>query len=82
MNDLFLFIIVGIVAGFLAGRVMKGKGFGLVVNLLVGVAGAILGGWLFGNFGISLGEGIIGALLTAFIGALVLLFIIGLIKKS
>ena len=59
MNDLLWPITVGIVAGFLAGKVMKGKGFCLIFNLLVGVGGAILGGWLFGQFGISVGTGLV-----------------------
>lgn len=75
------FIIIGIVAGFLAGQLMKGKGFGLVVNLLVGIGGAILGGWLFGALGLNFGGGLLGSLVTAFLGAVVLLFIIRLIKK-
>ena len=81
MNDLLWPIIVGIVAGFLAGKVMKGKGFGLIFNLLVGVGGAILGGWLFGQFGISIGTGLVSTLITALIGAIVQLFIINLLKK-
>ncbi len=81
MNDLLWAIIVGIVAGFLAGKVMKGKGFGLIFNLLVGVGGAILGGWLFGQFGISVGTGLVSTLITALIGAIVLLFIINILKK-
>ena len=81
MNDLLWPIIVGIVAGFLAGKVMKGKGFGLIFNLLVGVGGAILGGWLFGQFGISVGTGLVSTLITALIGAILLLFIINILKK-
>ncbi len=80
MENLIWFIVVGVVAGFLAGRFMKGSGFGLFVNLLVGVAGAILGGWFFGTLGISFGTGMIGTLITAFLGAVVLLFFIKLIK--
>ncbi len=76
------FIIIGIVAGFLAGQLMKGKGFGLVVNLLVGIGGAILGGWLFGVLDLSFGDGIIGSLIVSFLGAVVLLFIISLFKKK
>lgn len=82
MNNLLWFIIVGIVAGFLAGKMMKGKGFGLFVNLFVGVGGALLGGWLFGPLGFTFGGGIIGSLITAFLGAIILLFIINLVKKS
>jgi len=80
--ELIWFIVIGIVAGFLAGQLMKGKGFGLLVNLLVGIGGAILGGWLLGAFGLSLGGGLIGSLVTAFLGAVVLLFIISLFKKK
>ena len=82
MNNLLWTIIIGIVAGFLAGKVMKGKGFGLIFNLLVCVGGAILGGWIFGQLGISIGTGLISTLITAFIGAIVLLFIINLLKKT
>jgi len=80
MENLIWFIVVGVVAGFLAGRLMKGSGFGLFVNLLVGVAGAVLGGWLFGTLGISIGSGMIDTLITAFLGAVVLLFLIKLLK--
>lgn len=80
--DFIWFIIIGIVAGFLAGQIMKGKGFGLIINLLVGIGGAVLGGWLFGKLGINLGDGLIGSLVTAFLGAIVLLFIISLFKKK
>ena len=81
MNDFLWPIIIGIVAGFLAGKVTNGKGFVLTFNLLVCVGGAILGGWLFGQLGISIGTGLISTLITAFIGAIVLLFIINLLKK-
>jgi uncharacterized membrane protein YeaQ/YmgE (transglycosylase-associated protein family) len=76
------FILIGLVAGFLAGKVMKGGGFGLLINILVGIGGAILGGWLFGGFVAGLlGGGIIGSLVTAFLGACLLLWIISLFKK-
>jgi uncharacterized membrane protein YeaQ/YmgE (transglycosylase-associated protein family) len=81
MNNFLWPIIIGIVAGFLAGKVTKGKGFGVIVNLLVGVGGAILGGWLFDQLEISIGTGLLSTLITAFIGAIVLLFIINLLKK-
>jgi uncharacterized membrane protein YeaQ/YmgE (transglycosylase-associated protein family) len=75
------FIIIGILAGFVAGRLMRGGGFGLVVNLVVGVIGAVLGGWVFGLLGISAG-GIIGSLVTATVGAIILLWIISLFQRS
>ncbi len=82
MENLLWFIIVGVVAGFLAGHLMKGKGFGVIVNLIVGVLGAILGGWLFGILGLSFGGGILGSLIMAFLGAVILLYLIKLFKKS
>jgi uncharacterized membrane protein YeaQ/YmgE (transglycosylase-associated protein family) len=75
---LIVFLIVGVVAGWLAGVIMKSR-YGLIGDLVVGVIGAFLGGWLFGLLGVSLGGGILGAFLTAVIGAVVLLFLIRLI---
>ena len=79
--SIILWIVVGIIAGWLAGKIMKGKGFGLIGDLIVGVVGAFLGGWLFGLLHISVMGGIIGSLITALVGALVLLFVIRLIFK-
>lgn len=76
------FLIIGTIAGWLAGMIMKGGGFGLLVNIIVGCVGALIGGWLFGVLGISAGGSLIGSLITALIGAVVLLLIIGLIKKK
>ena len=76
------FLLIGAVAGWLAGQIMKGGGFGILINILVGVVGAVVGGFLFGLLGISAGGGLIGSLITAVVGAVVLLFVIGLIKKS
>jgi uncharacterized membrane protein YeaQ/YmgE (transglycosylase-associated protein family) len=74
------FLVIGIIAGFLAGKLMRGGGFGLVGNLLVGVVGAILGGWLFGQLGIS-AEWPGASLVTALVGAVLLLLLVGLLKK-
>src|SRR5437764_11853705 len=71
----------GVLAGWLARQLMKGGGFGLLGDLIVGVIGAFLGGWLFGVLGISAG-GLIGSLITATIGAIVLLFLIRLVKRA
>lgn len=79
--NLLYFLLIGLVAGWLAGQIMKGAGFGLVGNLVVGVIGAFLGGYLFGWLGIFPGAGLIGSLITALVGALVLLFLVSLIKK-
>jgi uncharacterized membrane protein YeaQ/YmgE (transglycosylase-associated protein family) len=79
-HNLILFLVVGVVAGWLAGRIMKGKGFGLVGDLVVGVIGAFIGVWLFGLLGISAG-GILGLLVAALVGALVLLYVIRMVKR-
>lgn len=78
---LLWFLIIGIAAGWLAGQLMKGGGYGLIGDLVIGVIGAVLGGWLFGELGISAG-GLIGSLITATIGAVLLLFLIRLIKRA
>jgi len=75
------FILIGIAAGFLAGQIMKGKGFGLWINLLVGIVGGFLGGWVFGLLGLA-SSGIIGSLICATVGAVLLLFILSLLKKK
>ncbi|WP_137817952.1 GlsB/YeaQ/YmgE family stress response membrane protein [Pseudomonas sp. 2FG] len=80
--SLILFLIIGAIAGWIAGKLMRGGGFGLVGNLVVGIVGAVIGGHLFSYLGVSAGGGVIGSLLTAVIGAVVLLFIVGLIKKA
>ena len=71
------YIIIGIIAGFVAGKLMRGGGFGLFINLLVGV----LGGWVFSLFGIA-ATGIIGSLVTSIVGAILLLWIVSLLKRS
>lgn len=75
-------ILVGIAAGFLAGVIMKGGGFGWVINLLLGLVGALIGGWLLGVLGVDLGDGIVGSLIAAVIGAVLLIFVVGLFKKK
>ena len=74
-------ILIGILAGFLAGKIMKGGGFGCLINLLLGVVGGFVGGFLFGLVGISWG-GIGGQLVTAVVGAVVVLWIASLFKKK
>ena len=67
-------IIIGIVAGYLAGKIMRGGGFGIIVNLILGIIGGVLGGWVFSLLGISAG-GILGSLITSTVGAILLLWI-------
>jgi uncharacterized membrane protein YeaQ/YmgE (transglycosylase-associated protein family) len=76
------FIVVGLIAGWLAGVLVKGGGFGVVGDIVVGVIGALLGGWLFGTMGIWPGGGLIGSIVVATIGAIILIFIIRLIKRA
>lgn len=76
------FILIGLVAGWLAGQVMKGGGYGLLGDLIVGVLGALLGGWLFGALGLFPGGGLIGSLIVAFIGACILIWLSRLIKRA
>jgi uncharacterized membrane protein YeaQ/YmgE (transglycosylase-associated protein family) len=75
-------IVIGILAGFLAGQIMRGKGFGVLVDLLIGVVGSFIGGWVFGMLGVFPGYGMIGQLVVAVIGALLLLFLVRLIKRA
>ena len=79
--DIVLFLLIGLLAGWLAGKIMKGRGFGLFGNLVVGVIGALLGGLIFRIFGMVT-TNIIGSLITAVVGAIILLFIVGQIKKA
>jgi uncharacterized membrane protein YeaQ/YmgE (transglycosylase-associated protein family) len=81
LMHLILMILVGAAAGWLAGKVMKGKGFGFWGNLGVGILGALVGGFLFGILGISV-SALLGELVMAFVGAVVLLWIVGRVKKS
>lgn len=81
-NDLIFTLIIGAVSGWLAGQIRQGYGFGLLGNIIVGILGAFVGGWLFRSvLHMDLGGGILGTIGTSVIGALVLLFIIGLFKK-
>jgi uncharacterized membrane protein YeaQ/YmgE (transglycosylase-associated protein family) len=79
-QSLLVIIVVGIVAGWLAGRVMEGGGFGLIGDLLVGLVGAFIGDWLLPKLGVHLGAGIVGLIINAFIGAVVLLLILRLVS--
>ena len=76
------FLVVGLVAGWLAGILVKGGGFGLIGDLVVGVIGAFIGGFLFHTFKLPIGNGLVGSLIVATIGAVVLLLIVRLIKRA
>jgi uncharacterized membrane protein YeaQ/YmgE (transglycosylase-associated protein family) len=81
-GGLIWWIVVGLIAGWLAGKVMKGGGFGVLMDIVIGMVGAVLGGWFFGMLGVYPGGGLIGSILVAFIGACILLWLVRLIKKA
>jgi uncharacterized membrane protein YeaQ/YmgE (transglycosylase-associated protein family) len=72
---------VGLIAGWLAGKIMKGSGYGIAGDLIVGILGAIIGSWLFGLLGIA-AWGLVGSIIVALVGALVLLYVVRLLKRS
>ncbi len=82
IESLLVLLLVGAVAGWLAGQIMKGYGFGLIGNIVVGIVGAFVAGLIFPAIGVSIGSGIIAAIIHATIGAIILLFLIGLIKRA
>jgi uncharacterized membrane protein YeaQ/YmgE (transglycosylase-associated protein family) len=82
LSLLIVFLVVGAIAGWLAGLIVKGHGFGLAGNIVVGIIGAFLAGWLLPRLGISIGVGIVAAIINALIGALILLALIGLIRRA
>lgn len=77
-----MMILIGSIAGWLAGLIMKGKGMGFIINALLGIAGAFVGNYIFGLIGFSTGSGLIGLIFTSTAGAVILLFIAGILKKS
>ena len=81
-TGLIIFLLIGAAAGWIAGKLMRGGGFGVIGNIIVGIIGAFLGGWLLGKLGVTLGGGPVGTLVTAVIGAVVLLFVVSLIKRA
>lgn len=81
MNGLIWFLVVGLVAGWLAGVLVKGGGFGILGDIVVGILGAVIGGFLFGAVGVWPGGGLLGSILVATVGAIVLIFLLRLIKR-
>ncbi|MCW8859191.1 MAG: GlsB/YeaQ/YmgE family stress response membrane protein [Deltaproteobacteria bacterium] len=82
IEQLVVFLLIGGVAGWLAGLIIKSRRFGIIWNIVVGVIGSVLGGWIFGELGISVGGKWMGPLVTATAGAIVLLFAISLVQKK
>ena len=81
-QSIIVWLIVGAIAGWLAGMVVKGGGFGLIGDIVVGIIGAVIAGWLLPYLGINIGSGIVAAIIDAFIGAVILLVILRLIKRA
>ncbi len=79
--NLIYFIIIGALAGWIGGKLMRGEGFGLIGNIVVGIVGAVIGGWIFDTLDIS-SSGVTGAIASSVVGAIVFLFIVGLIKRK
>lgn len=81
IESLIIWLVIGAIAGWLAGQIMKGGGFGLVGDIVIGIVGAIVGGWLLPRIGVFVLGGILGEILNAVIGACLVLFILRLLKR-
>jgi uncharacterized membrane protein YeaQ/YmgE (transglycosylase-associated protein family) len=81
-HGIIAWLIIGAVAGWLAGSLMKGGGFGLIGDIVVGIIGAFIGGWLAGRLGINIGGGLISSIITATVGAVLLILLLRLIKRT
>ena len=82
LESLIIFLLIGALAGWLAGVIVKGYGFGLIGNMLIGVVGSFVGNWLFGRLGLFHGDGLLGEIIGATVGAVVLLLLIRLIRRT
>jgi uncharacterized membrane protein YeaQ/YmgE (transglycosylase-associated protein family) len=82
LESLLILLLVGGIAGWLAALLMKGRGLGIVGNIIVGIIGAFIGSWVLAKLGVVIGGGLVGSIINAFIGAVILLFLIGLIKRA
>lgn len=82
IESLIVFLIIGAIAGWLAGLIVQGFGFGLIGNIIVGIVGALIAGWLLPRIGLAFGGGILAAIIHAVIGAVILLLIIRLVKRA
>lgn len=80
--SIIIWLIVGALAGWLAGMVVKGGGFGLIGDIIVGIIGGLIAGWLLPRLGINIGTGFVAAVIDAFIGAVILLLILRLVKRA
>ena len=81
LESLLIILAIGAIAGWIAGQLMRGGGFGLLWNIILGILGSFVGNWLFGALGVSVASGLLGSLITSVIGAVVILFIAGLFRR-
>jgi uncharacterized membrane protein YeaQ/YmgE (transglycosylase-associated protein family) len=81
-ESLLVILLIGAIAGWLAGQIVQGTGFGLIGDIVIGIVGAFIASWLFPQLGIHLGTGIVAAIIAATIGAIVLLVIVRLIRRG
>ncbi len=77
--DFIWYILLGALTGFIAGKIMRGGGFGFIINTLLGIAGGVIGGWVFGLFGLG-SKGLIGSLIISVVGAVIIIWIANLFK--
>lgn len=82
IESLLIFIIIGAIAGWLAGLIVSGFGFGLIGNIVVGIIGAFIAGWLFPRLGFAIGGGILASIINATIGAVILLVLVKVLKRA
>jgi uncharacterized membrane protein YeaQ/YmgE (transglycosylase-associated protein family) len=82
IDSIIVWLIVGAIAGWLAGLIVKGGGFGLLGNIVIGIIGAVVAGWLLPQLGISLGTGMVAAIINSAIGGVIVLVIISLIRRA
>ncbi len=81
-HGIIVWLIIGAIAGWLAGSFVKGGGFGLLGDIVVGIVGALIGGWLAGALGIAIGGGLIASIITATIGAIILLVVLRAVRRA
>ena len=79
-TGIIIWLIIGAIAGWLAGQIMKGGGFGLVGDIIIGIIGSIIGGWIFGSYVVGV-PGVLGAIIGSTIGAVILLFIVKMVRR-
>jgi uncharacterized membrane protein YeaQ/YmgE (transglycosylase-associated protein family) len=82
VESVIAWLVVGAIAGWIAGLIVKGGGFGLLGNIVIGIIGAVVAGWLLPQLGLNLGTGIIRAIINAAIGGVIVLVIISLIRRA